>query len=332
MKVLVISGFLGAGKTTLIQELARRTGEDFVVYENELAQADLDAQVLQGPGGLSVWESTENCICCTGSQDFATTVLTISNTLDPAYLVVEPTGAARLSSVLENLQKVAYERIEILPPVCVVDGAAWASQSSRFADLLQDQVASATHVFISKTDHATPQEIEQIMDWAAAHNPQASVESHPIKAIPDTWFFSLLQDAQTPNAAPQSTTTLPSQSAHASASTQPELETFSLEGVTLRSEGDLLVLLEQAIHGALGDIIRAKGMLACGQNCQNGQNWVCFDLVDGSYSITGGEKIVQPAAVFIGQNLNRAKLRRAFVLPTDMYVLRHAPIALTPRR
>lgn len=102
MRVLVVSGFLGAGKTTFIQELARRTGRDFVVYENEYGQADIDAKVLSETDELSVWESTENCICCSGKQDFAASVLTIANTLDPEYLVVEPTGVARLSSVLET--------------------------------------------------------------------------------------------------------------------------------------------------------------------------------------------------------------------------------------
>ena len=58
----MVSGFLGAGKTTFIQELARRTGRDFVVYENEYGQADIDAKVLSETDELSVWESTENCI------------------------------------------------------------------------------------------------------------------------------------------------------------------------------------------------------------------------------------------------------------------------------
>ena len=104
MRVLVISGFLGAGKTTFIQELVRRTGKDVVIYENEYGEADVDAQALRADvPDLKVWESVERCICCSGRQDFASSVLTISNTLDPDYLIVEPTGVARLSNVQGNV-------------------------------------------------------------------------------------------------------------------------------------------------------------------------------------------------------------------------------------
>ncbi len=104
MKILVVSGFLGAGKTTFIQELVRRTGRDFAIYENEYGQADIDARRLRQDSDLKVWESTENCICCSGKQDFATSVLTISNTIDPEYLIVEPTiRRQRLSRSLRML-------------------------------------------------------------------------------------------------------------------------------------------------------------------------------------------------------------------------------------
>ena len=64
MKILVISGFLRAGKTTFIQELVRRTGRDFAIYENEYGEADIDAHRLREDSDLRVWESVENCICC----------------------------------------------------------------------------------------------------------------------------------------------------------------------------------------------------------------------------------------------------------------------------
>ena len=64
VKVLVVSGFLGAGKTTFIQELVRRTGKDVVIYENEYGEADVDARRLRADSDLKVWESVENCICC----------------------------------------------------------------------------------------------------------------------------------------------------------------------------------------------------------------------------------------------------------------------------
>lgn len=80
MKVLLISGFLGAGKTTFIKELIQRTGKNFVVLENEYGTVDLDSDELQ-TDSVMVWELTEGCVCCTVKANFATSIMTIENTL-----------------------------------------------------------------------------------------------------------------------------------------------------------------------------------------------------------------------------------------------------------
>ena len=96
MRILVVSGFLGAGKTTFIKELARRTREDFSVMENEYGQVGIDGQLLaekempesgeEDAGKLNIWELTEGCICCSMKSDFASSILTIANTIDPEYV------------------------------------------------------------------------------------------------------------------------------------------------------------------------------------------------------------------------------------------------------
>ena len=104
MKILVISGFLGAGKTTFIKALAEKTDKRFVVMENEYGEGGIDGGFLAsgtGQAEMKVWELTEGCICCTMKADFASSILTISNTLDPEYLVVEPTGLGKLGNMKE---------------------------------------------------------------------------------------------------------------------------------------------------------------------------------------------------------------------------------------
>ena len=127
MKILVVSGFLGAGKTTFIKELAKRTKKDFAVMENEFGAVGVDADFLEdgfskGDKTLNIWEMTEGCICCSVKTDFATSVLTIANTVDPEYLIVEPTGVGMLSGIIENIRKIQYERIGILKPVTILNG------------------------------------------------------------------------------------------------------------------------------------------------------------------------------------------------------------------
>lgn len=105
MKVLVVSGFLGAGKTTFIQEMISRSHERLVVLENEYGSTDIDQQIIRTSDAASVWDLTEGCICCTKSADLAASVITIENTVRPDFLIVEPSGVAALSNVIANLKK-----------------------------------------------------------------------------------------------------------------------------------------------------------------------------------------------------------------------------------
>ena len=94
MKILVVSGFLGAGKTTFIKSLAEHTGKEFAILENEYGDVGIDGNLLkeqQKVGEVNIWELTEGCICCLMKGDFAASVLTIANTVGPEYLVIEPT-------------------------------------------------------------------------------------------------------------------------------------------------------------------------------------------------------------------------------------------------
>lgn len=194
MEVLIVSGFLGAGKTTFIKELARKSGRDFVVYENEYGQADIDAKELSQVDELTVWESTENCICCSGRQDFASSVLTISNTFDPDYLVVEPTGVAKLSSVVENVNLVCYEHISLLEPLTIIDGGAWKSSRDKFPEIFIDQVVSANTLVVSKTDRLISEELSHLNEWLNKQNPGATIVADSWDNIDPEWFLSLLHN------------------------------------------------------------------------------------------------------------------------------------------
>lgn len=303
MRVLVVSGFLGAGKTTFIQELARRTGRDFVVYENEYGQADIDARVLSETDELSVWESTENCICCSGRQDFAASVLTIANTLDPEYLVVEPTGVARLSSVLENVDQVSYERISLLAPLVIVDAVAWERQRERFSDIYLGQVATAPVVVLSKVQHAGPGQVAAARAWVAEKNPAARIVDVPYDQLPDEFFSALLTCDLDPSRAPAPQNAAPA---------EREFESLSLSGIELPTENHLLWFLDALVAGVFGEVVRAKGALPCG-----GQ-WLRFDVVDRAWSVTGAEPPAEgekdgALAAFIGPEVRRPWLRETLL-------------------
>ena len=299
MKILVVSGFLGAGKTTFIQELVRRTGRDFAIYENEYGQADIDARRLRQDSDLKVWESTENCICCSGKQDFATSVLTISNTIDPEYLIVEPTGVAKLQSILDNVNQVAWERISLLAPVTVVDAVSWQNQRTDFPEIFDNQLSAAASVVVSKLAPGSEDAAEPIKQLAAEMNPQAEVIAESSYAdIPDEWWNGLLTRALDGSVL---------KDAAGNEDEGPDLETMALTHAELPSPTHLIWLLDAASAGVFGKLARAKGTLPCGNQ------WVKFDLVERAWAITGDEPQEESRCVFIGRDLLRHGLREVFV-------------------
>ena len=105
MKILLVSGFLGAGKTTFIKELAKNINLEFVVLENEYADIGVDKDFLDEKN-LNVWEMSEGCICCSMKGDFKSSIKRIYSEINPEYLVVEPTGVGMLSSIIENIREI----------------------------------------------------------------------------------------------------------------------------------------------------------------------------------------------------------------------------------
>lgn len=298
MRVLVVSGFLGAGKTTFIQELVRRTGEDVVIYENEYGEADVDARRLRADADLKVWESVESCICCSGKQDFAASVLTISNTLDPAYLIVEPTGVARLGRVMENLAQVAWGRIELLAPVTIVDAGAWEAQRRNAPEVFDDQVRSTATIVVSKLGAIGAERAVETL--AAELNPGAELVASAWSELPDEWWSSLL--ARGLGGASGIAAGGSGQDLEAD-----ELDTMALEHASLPTPGHLIWVLDALSAGVFGRLDRAKGSLPCGSH------WLRFDLVERAWAVTDASDAEGARCVFIGRDLYRSGLREVFV-------------------
>ena len=314
MRILVVSGFLGAGKTTFIKELARRTREDFSVMENEYGQVGIDGQLLaekempesgeEDAGKLNIWELTEGCICCSMKSDFASSILTIANTIDPEYLIVEPTGMGMLSNVMSNIRLIQYERISLLSPITILDGNSFDRYCQEFPDIYRDQIASAGCVLVSKMEGADRQTLEQLEQSIRQINPDAEIFTTHYSANPDFWWESLLSCPADP------TQKLPGKAE------TPDLQNLGLTEVSLPSGNHLLLFLQGVVAGVFGDICRAKGYLPVGSGEQTA--WLRFDVVDHNYSITGIEEMPDSRAVLIGKGLKKNWLRE--VLQKNFWV------------
>ena len=164
MKVLIVSGFLGAGKTTFIKELIRKTEVNPVVLENEYGDNDLDKRDLAGsaPGELQILEFMEGCVCCSKKDSFLYSILTVSTGISPEYLIVEPSGVAKLSNILVGLEKVRYEKIIPVSPIVIVSAKSFSANMHEYRELMEDQILNAGHVIFSKTEGMDADELEEV--------------------------------------------------------------------------------------------------------------------------------------------------------------------------
>lgn len=312
MKVLIVSGFLGAGKTTFIRELVRHLGRNVVIYENEFGDADVDARQLRQSSGLEVWETLEDCICCTGGRDFASSVLTIGSSLDPEYLIIEPTGVARLSGVLANIHKVAYGRIEVLAPIAVVDGVSWREQRHRSPDLFDDQVRSAGTIVVSKAGLAGFGGTQELAHVVRGLNPTAPVTSQTFDRLGSAWWDALVA---TPCILADEAEEFPGgeiASGHHHHHADKDFQSVALKNAWLPTPAHLAWQLDALTLGAYGHVDRAKGVVTCGQEP------VRFDVVAHAWAMTADPAVVgdmdsDSAAVFIGKGLDSEALLSAFV-------------------
>lgn len=298
MKILVISGFLGAGKTTFIKQLALRTRREIAVLENEYGSVNVDGDILKNSldsEKVDIWEMTEGCICCSMKGDFTASVLTIANAVDPEYLVIEPTGVGMLSSILQGLQQIEYDRITLLAPVTIVDGQSYYHYEQEYHALYRDQLSYAHTILLSKLEQADEYQKEGLKEALRLYNPTAQIVTEHYSAMPDEWWDSLMETGydgkilkQTPDTAGTA------------------FETMALEGVFLKEPEQLLLLLEQLIRGRYGNIIRAKGSLRAGEQS------LMFDVADGTYSVIGTDGEMAGKVVFIGNYIRRQALRALF--------------------
>lgn len=344
MNILMISGFLGAGKTTFIKELVRRTGRNFVVLENEMGEVDVDgaeldafaqslieqheilrkyrerisgqdpadAEVGKGagvdagtqdeqveelkrqPNMLKVVELTEGCICCSMRGDLGLSVLTIANTVDPDFLIIEPTGVGLLSNILKSLSSVMYERIGLLVPVTVVDIHSFDRYEKKYGEYYSDQIANAGRIVISKMEQSDQEEVERLRAKLREMNPSAEIAERHYSRLPDEWWIRLLTDR------------LDKEGERILEKESPQevvqLESLSFRDVTFTDLVGLITLLNRFINGEFGSVFRSKGIVRVGSEL------LLFELVDQRYSITGFMDEVETRMVVIGDHLDHHRL------------------------
>ena len=180
-KVDIISGFLGAGKTTFIKKLIEDVfpGERLVLIENEFGEIGIDGGFLKD-AGVEITEMNSGCICCTLVGDFSKALQKVLVDYTPDRVIIEPSGVGKLSDVVKAIEGVKDEAdIEIDGRITVVDGKKAKIYLKNFGEFFNNQVEHASTIVISRTQMMTDEKVEECVHMLREKNAEATIISTP---------------------------------------------------------------------------------------------------------------------------------------------------------
>ena len=184
-RIDVVSGFLGAGKTTLIKKLLKDAvdASKTVLIENEFGEIGIDGGFLQ-ESGIEIKEMNSGCICCSLVGDFGTSLKEVISTYSPERILIEPSGVGKLSDVLKAVEGVAGDLdVKINSAVAVVDASKAKMYSKNFGEFFVNQIEYAGTVILSRTDTASPEKIAEAVAIVKEHNPKATLITTPLDQL-----------------------------------------------------------------------------------------------------------------------------------------------------
>ena len=180
-KVDIISGFLGAGKTTFIRQLIEQVfeGEKLVLIENEFGEIGIDGGFLKD-AGIEVTEMNSGCICCTLVGDFSKALKKVIEEYQPDRVIIEPSGVGKLSDVARAVEDVKEDAdIEITGRITVVDGKKAKMYMKNFGEFFEDQVEHASVIVVSRTQMMSGEKVEECVHMLREKNKEAAIISTP---------------------------------------------------------------------------------------------------------------------------------------------------------
>ena len=198
-KIDVFSGFLGAGKTTLIKKLLKEAldGSKTVLIENEFGEIGIDGGFLK-EAGIEIKEMNSGCICCSLVGDFGTSLKEVISTYAPERILIEPSGVGKLSDVLKAVENVAAELdVQVNSAVAVVDASKAKMYIKNFGEFFINQIQFAGTIILSRTDKVTGAKLEECVQLIREYNPKATIITTPLDQLDGRDVLETIEGADT---------------------------------------------------------------------------------------------------------------------------------------
>ena len=322
-KIDIISGFLGAGKTTFIKKMIDEAfkGEQIVLIENEFGEVGIDGGFLKD-AGIQITEMNSGCICCSLVGDFGKNLNEVITKYHPDRILIEPSGVGKLSDVMKSVIDIEKEQpVKLNALVTVVNALKASKQMKAFGEFFNNQIEYATTVILSRSQNATPEQLEFCVKQIQALNPKASVITTDWDAIKGEQILKTMEgqdnlEMKVLAEARHAQDEAEHHHHHDHDDHDREHEHHHADDVFTSwgketphkfERAKLEEILKQFVED--DKILRSKGMVEGTDG-----KWIYFDMVPGEYEIRDGEPDYTGRIVVIGTDIHEHELEELFGL------------------
>ena len=197
-KIDIYSGFLGAGKTTLIKKMISEgyQGQKLVLIENEFGEIGIDGGFLQ-EAGINITEMNSGCICCSLVGDFGKALEQVIAEYNPDRIIIEPSGVGKLSDVIGAVEKVVNEEVTLGYTVAVCDAGKVKVYMKNFGEFYNNQIETASTIILSRTDSAPQAKLDASVALIREHNEKATIVTTPWGQLTGTQLIEAMEGQAT---------------------------------------------------------------------------------------------------------------------------------------
>lgn len=299
IKVNLVSGFLGAGKTSLIKKFLENMGEEkLIIIENEFGEVAIDGDLIK-KDGFNVFELKSGCICCMMKKDFEDSLEKVIEEYSPERIIIEPTGISSLSQVLDILEKDNFKnKIHIKSTITVVDGTSYLEEKDVLGEFYMDQIKNAETLIVSKTQMVDKKTIEEIEKSLREYNKKAYIITEPWEQFNKEYIVDLFNEdlLEYTGREPIEVTI----------STEDGFESLGIKTNKVFEQSGINDIIQKLFSKEYGHIIRVKGFLK-GKKQDFEVN--CTKEVHNIEEINDKQDI---KLCIIGQGLNREEIKSLF--------------------
>ena len=314
-KIDIISGFLGAGKTTLIKKLVADAfqGEKLVIIENEFGEIGIDGGFLK-ESGIQITEMNSGCICCSLVGDFGNALKDVLEKYSPDRVIIEPSGVGKLSDVIKAVKNIGDD-VKINSTATVVDASKCKMYMKNYGEFYNNQIESAGTIILSRTQNVSEEKLAKVLTMIKEKNDAASVITTPWDQIDGKKILDAMEKVNTlekelleEHHHHDGECGCGHHHEHGHHHADDVFTSWGVETAHKFTEEELKDIVSKlASDKSFGDVLRAKGIVASDEG-----EWFHFDLVPEETELRRGAADYTGRICVIGSNLNEDAIKELF--------------------